>query len=306
MAGLELRSISCLSDGVKLLDSISFSLEAGEITALLGPSGSGKSLLLAAVSGRCPLPVTGRITFDGAALPADPSAVKLGVPFPLEQLRPKTTVLGAMQRAAAAYRGIETPYLKRLLQQLGLEKLADRPAASLCPGQQALLSVATAFAGNPRLIVMDEPFARLDPEAADALGGLMSDFASRKGAVVLFSTGQCCLAERLCGSALVLSDGRLMEKIDIASLTVSGKSQPFRYTFVTDKPYAAAAVLSELSLSPITDGDRVSAIFTRRQLYRVLSELIRSGVVLYNVISPTDSLRDRYVDALRFMGGFSL
>lgn len=305
MTALEFKNVSYKFPGGGV-SGIDFTLSQGETAAIMGPLASGKTTLLRLA--RCELmPASGSVLINGhnSAEGVPTAMLKLGTPIEQEQVRAKMTAGELLLKAAAPYRGIDTQHLQFIKDSLGMNDISNTPISELSGGQLAMLMNATAFAGNPRLITLDNPFDSLNPDDIDRLIALITVYCKKKNAAALIATGNCELAERFCDKAVVLLGGRIMDKIDIEHINDSFKSQSYRYTFITDKPYSAAAVLQENGYSPSTDLNEVSAIFSRKQLNQVLIELIRNGISIFDVKSSRDSLRSRYTDALLFMGGYS-
>lgn len=302
---LVLDSVSTRIDGKLLLNKISFSVSSGESAALLGPSGSGKSLLLSVCSGNLK-PSSGKLFINGYTdeLPP-PHQLKTGLVFSVDEQRYRQSVYEILLKAASAYRGIDSEHIESTAAALGLRAFFDTKFGELTESRRRLTELATAFVGNPRLILLDNPFDSLNPDDCERLSLLIDFYCRKKGAAALFATGQCGLAEKISSKAIVLLDGVVMDTIDVKHINDGFKSQSYRFSFTVDKPYSASAVLSEAGYSPKSSGETVSAIFSRKQLNQVLKELIKNGISIYDISSSEDRLQDRYTDALLFMGGYA-
>lgn len=137
--------------GTAILGPVSFSLRAHETLALTGPSGIGKTTLLRLIAGL--EPAHGRIVTTG----------RMTMVFQEPTLLPWRTALQNLCQTT----GIAADEARSLLAEVGLGDLGARYPVQLSFGQQRRLSLARAFAARPALLLMDEPFASLDPATAD-------------------------------------------------------------------------------------------------------------------------------------------
>ncbi|ARM16233.1 MULTISPECIES: ABC transporter ATP-binding protein [Rhizobium] len=184
-----------------------FSLEArpGEFVAVLGPSGCGKSTLLNLLSGFL-RPQSGHITIDGA--PVAPEHPALGYVFQSPNLFPWLSVLENVRFGLRMnYRG--TPQEQRstalhFLRLVGLEEQAQEPPHRLSGGQRQRVALARSLALEPRLLLMDEPFAALDAMTRAALNDELLRIWSSLDKTVLFITHDIDEAIYLADRVLVL------------------------------------------------------------------------------------------------------
>ena len=182
---------------VHALRGVSLDIEPGEFTVLMGPSGSGKSTLLNLIGG-LDKPTAGSVTIEGADLasmtPGERSDLRrdrLGFIFQAYNLIPVLTAAenaefvlqlqgkSASERRSRAY---ET------LAQVGLEGMEGRRPNELSGGQQQRVAVARAIAGDPALVLADEPTANLDSTTSDELIATMKRLNTEFGVTFVFAT----------------------------------------------------------------------------------------------------------------------
>lgn len=185
-----------LSGEVHALRGIDAHFPAGVVTAVVGPSGSGKSSLLRILGG-LDLPTAGQVTLAGVEL-TDLSPRRLRALrrryIGFVHQRPSDNLLSYLSadehlRSAAALRGLRRPAAVAaatvLLDRLGLGGRADCLPAQLSGGEQQRLGLACAAIGNPAVLLADEPTAELDTAAGASLLGALHDLATNSTAVVL-------------------------------------------------------------------------------------------------------------------------
>jgi branched-chain amino acid transport system ATP-binding protein len=174
--------------GFHALDGLSFHVASGEILGLVGPNGSGKTTAINVVSGLY-APDGGEVMLDGAPIGgvASHRLVHEGinrtfqVPKPFLSLTVRENV-----RVALAYGGAPSPpSIDTLLDEYRLKEVADRPAADLNSAQQKMLDLVRALATGPRLLLLDELAAGLNPAELDWIAGKIKALAAGGMAIIV-------------------------------------------------------------------------------------------------------------------------
>jgi thiamine transport system ATP-binding protein len=173
---LRVESLSAAWEGVPVLDRISFDVRPGELFVLLGPNGSGKSTLLRCVAG-LEAPTAGRVVLDGREVTRVPTHRRgIGMMFQDPALFPHRTVFENIAYAPALQRRPRAEIDEEVGRQIDLVGLAgfeDRAPDQLSGGERQRVALARTLAARPRLVLLDEPFASIDPELK---GELRADF----------------------------------------------------------------------------------------------------------------------------------
>jgi ABC-type branched-subunit amino acid transport system ATPase component len=216
-AALSVSGVSVSYGGVCAVSEVSFVVHERSITGLIGPNGAGKTTLLDAVSGF--VQSDGELqlgTIELSAMkPHARAACGLGRTFQSIELYEDLTVLENVVVGKAATRGRhpdseETGFdLRRTLDLLGLSPFADRPASELSQGTRQLVSIARALAGQPSVLLLDEPAAGLDPSESRWLGQRLRDLRET-GVAILLVDHDLQLVLDLCDEIQVLDFGRLI------------------------------------------------------------------------------------------------
>lgn len=201
------------SGATPALDGVTFTVPARSITTVLGPSGSGKSTLLAVIAG-IETPAGGDVCFDDDPV-TDVPAGRRGVAIVLQQpyLFPNLSV-GDNVTFALAARGIprreRVTEAERWLDRVGLAGMAGRRPRELSGGEQQRVALVRALAAAPKVLLLDEPLASLDPRVRETLQDLLRDIVTASGVTAIMVTHDRAEAMAL-GSRIVLLDrGRLI------------------------------------------------------------------------------------------------
>jgi putative ABC transport system ATP-binding protein len=199
-----------------ILDDVSFDVDAGASVAIVGASGSGKTTLLGLLAG-LDRPTSGEVWLDGAALSElDEDALAslrqshLGFVFQSFQLLPALTALeNVMLPLELAGEGAPTTKARAWLDRVGLAKRLHHYPRQLSGGEQQRVAIARAFAGEPKLLMADEPTGNLDVATGIEVADLMFRLNREHGTTLLLVTHDVALARR-CGRRLSLAAGRLI------------------------------------------------------------------------------------------------
>ncbi|KJC49348.1 amino acid ABC transporter ATP-binding protein [Bradyrhizobium sp. LTSP885] len=175
--------------GFHALDGLSFHVASGEILGLVGPNGSGKTTAINVISGLY-APDGGEVVFDGASVGgvASHKLVHRGINRTFQVPKPflSLTVRENIQVALAYGRAsVAPPAMEELLDDFRLTEVADRPAADLNSAQQKMLDLTRALATRPRLLLLDELAAGLNPAELDWIAGRIKALAATGMAVIV-------------------------------------------------------------------------------------------------------------------------
>ena len=177
---LQVTDLAKRFDGIVATDHLSLSVAAGDLHAIIGPNGAGKTTLISQLSGQL-MPDTGRIHFAGHDITGLPmyrrSRLGLARSFQITSLFLDLSVLDNVALAVQAHAGHSfrfwrdarsEPELREparaALQRVGLSERAEWPAFVLSHGEHRLIELAMALAGQPRMLLLDEPMAGLGPD----------------------------------------------------------------------------------------------------------------------------------------------
>ena len=175
MTGLSLRDVALRVAGKLLLGPLSLDVAPGAVATIMGPSGSGKSSLLAYLCGTLDpaFAASGMATLDGAELSAvAPEKRRIGILFQDDLLFPHLSVAGNLAFAVPANAPDRKRRIDAALAEAELDGYGERDPATLSGGQRARVSLMRALLAEPRAILLDEPFSKLDT----ALRGKMREF----------------------------------------------------------------------------------------------------------------------------------
>ena len=224
MSLLSVQGLGKSFGGNRAVDDVSFTVAPGELLALIGPNGAGKSTTFNMVNGQL-APDSGSIQLDGQELigrrPREVWQMGVSRTFQIAETFSSLTVaenvqmallsddnrLFSLWRRATHYRKNDA---LALLAQVGLQAQADRPCSELAYGDVKRLELAIALANKPRLLLMDEPTAGMEPAERNKLMALTRDLVSQHGLAVLFTEHSMDVVFGFADRIIVLARGRLI------------------------------------------------------------------------------------------------
>jgi neutral amino acid transport system ATP-binding protein len=230
---LEVRDLRRSFGGVHAVDGVSFEVAAGTISGLIGPNGAGKSTALGVVAGAIK-PSGGSIAFDGndvtGASPMRLGRAGLIRTFQISSEVQRLTVLenllvaasahtgetlvGALLLGKRAWRAQEQTLVDRSRELLGRFEMQDKEeeyAGNLSGGQKRLLEIMRSLMADPKLLLLDEPMAGVNPTLARRIEGHLQDLRDA-GLTMLMVEHELGVVERLCEHVIVMAQGKVISE----------------------------------------------------------------------------------------------
>jgi branched-chain amino acid transport system ATP-binding protein len=223
---LNLDDVSKRFAGRIALDSVSISVARGSMTGVIGPNGSGKSTLFNIVAGTL-RPDAGRVAVDGRditrASPAQICGFGVARTFQISRLFAEMTVL---ENLVAVARGRDDraaiELAMELLEFLEISAIADKWGSELSYGQRKLVEIARALMLQPKLLLLDEPFAGINPRLQNRIVEHLRALCA-KGITVFFIDHEMRIVLTECDLVYVLAEGRLIASGDTQSVRNNAK-----------------------------------------------------------------------------------
>ena len=193
------------------VDGISFAINSGSITALLGGNGAGKTTTIAMIMGLV-MPTSGRVAVLGAEIPRQRYRVlhRMNFESPYVDMPMRLTVRQNLTVFGMLY-GVENlkDRIGSLASDLDLGDLIDRPTGKLSSGQKTRVSLAKSLLNSPEVLLLDEPTASLDPDTADWVRGRIESYCRERNATILLASHNMSEVERLCDRVIMMKRGRI-------------------------------------------------------------------------------------------------
>jgi ABC-2 type transport system ATP-binding protein len=207
-------------DGRMVVDNLSFSIAPGEIVGLVGLNGAGKTTTINMILGVL-TPTSGSVAIAGLNLAEHREEALALVNFSAvyAPLPGNLTVVQNLRIFGMIY---DVPDLGRrideMVEMFDLARYRDTRCGLLSSGEQTRVSLAKALLNRPRLLLLDEPTASIDPSTADTIRGHIRDYAEKEGGAVLWTSHNMYEVAAVCTRMMLLSNGRVLIQGDPRSL----------------------------------------------------------------------------------------
>ena len=218
-----LKGVRQVKEGSTVLDGVDLEVERGAITALIGPSGAGKTSLLRLLN-RLDDPCAGEVLYRSRPIneyPVRALRQQVGFVFQTPVMFPGT-VRDNLLKASELSGKTDVDNDARVLEALALAEvetsLADRDGDRLSVGQKQRINIARALMTQPEVLLMDEPTSALDPETADKLMETVRRLRSQQGLTVVMITHRLAEARRASDRTVLMERGRIVESGSAASV----------------------------------------------------------------------------------------
>ena len=291
---LEIRECTKRYDGRAVVNRVSFEVQPGEIFALLGPNGAGKTTLIRMITNIL-RPDEGEVRFLGRPVGGELRQEIAYLPEERGLYRRVRTVealayygeLKGMGRQQARERAME------LLTRVGLAEWAMKQVQALSKGMQQKVQLCTALIGDPKLMILDEPFSGLDPINVQLLEDILRERRAA-GATVLLSTHQMNKVEQQCDRALMINRGRMVLYGEVRQLRrqYAGNTIAVRAQRMPDRLPGVTAI------EPL-NGETMLTLEPHTAPRDVVQALLERGVEIESLAVASMPLEDIFVKVVR-------
>lgn len=236
---LQIRNLRCHFGGLKALDGVTFDVHAGRVTGLIGPNGAGKTTAFNCISGLLPK-TAGTVTFDKADISSEPanriSTRGLVRTFQLARGCPRMTVFEHLmlyapkQHGEGFIAGLVKPTAVReqeaklredafaVARRLKLDHVIDNLVTDLSGGQKKLLEIGRALMAKPKLLLLDEPMAGVNPTLVEQIAQQLAAIRA-EGVSIILIEHEMALIEQLCDEVVVMAQGKFFTRGTFAEVT---------------------------------------------------------------------------------------
>jgi len=233
MHNLVTQDITKSYGGRKVVDSVSIHVESGSVVGLLGPNGAGKTTTFYTCVGLV-APDSGSIILNDIDITREPMyrRARLGLgylpqePSVFRKLTVRENIMAILETMSFPSKEDREEKLNSLIEELGVGHLTDNIASSLSGGERRRVEIARALARSPYFILLDEPFAGIDPIAIGDIQEII-DNLRQKGIGVLITDHNVRETLGICDRAYILVDGQVLEEGKPAAIAASEQAQRY-------------------------------------------------------------------------------
>lgn len=293
---VELRNVSKVIKGRKIIDSLSFTVKQGEVFGFLGPNGAGKTTTIRMIVGLMKLS-EGDILINGHPIRTgfEKAVSQVGAIVENPEMYKFLTGFENLQQYARMQSKITKEKIEEVIQLVGLEDRIHEKVKTYSLGMRQRLGIAQALLHDPKVLILDEPTNGLDPAGIKDIRRHIRDLAEKKGMAIIVSSHLLSEMEMMCDRIGILQKGRLTH---IQAVHESSDHAVDRYAIEVNYPEAAVKkVISSFSyVQPKIAGSCLMVEAEKERLPEVISLLVSSHIKVYEVKKVTKSLEERFLE----------
>ena len=292
---IEVRGLGKRFGTVKALDNVSFEVRAGETFGLLGPNGSGKTTTLKCLAGLT-LPSSGQIRINGVDLEGQRADLRAAISYlPQRVAFPEQVTAREILEFYRRLRKLPPGRVEATLEQCAFGDAANRLVSEFSGGMMQRLGIAVAILADAPILLLDEPTASLDPEAAASFRSFFGSLKNLKRTIV-FSSHVLSDVDLLADRVAILVGGRLRVVESIVALRNELNAQSLLRAQVrnmSNRFIAAATAAGCCSVRCSAEGMTISA--SPEERYRILRGLEEAGAEITSISTVEPSLEHIYL-----------
>ena len=208
---IELTKVYNKKEAVK---NISFKISKNEVIGILGPNGCGKTTTIGMILGLLK-PSKGKVLINGISIEDKRVQLLNNINFisPYIELPKKLSVQQNLEVYGRLYDVVNLKLkIEELTEKLRLNEIIYKITGELSSGQKNRVSLAKSIINNPKVLLLDEPTASLDPETGDFVRGFLEDYQKENGASILLASHNMTEVERLCSSVFMMKKGSIIDQ----------------------------------------------------------------------------------------------
>ena len=209
---IEIDHLTKKFDRFIAVNDVSFEVQAGEIVGLLGPNGAGKTTTIHMILGLIS-PTSGEVRIFGRRFEEHRQEIleQMNFTSPYVAFPGRLTVFENLMVFARMYDvGEPRKKIGELARLFGIEEMIRKPFARLSSGETTRVGLCKAFMNDPKLLLLDEPTAYLDPQIAAQVKGILLDLQRERGTTILYTSHNMAEVEKMCSRIIFMSHGRVI------------------------------------------------------------------------------------------------
>ena len=284
---MELLKIENLTKTIKkkkILDSISLTVNSGEIVGFLGPNGAGKTTTIKLVMGLFHI-TEGNISICGHDVTKDfENAMKnVGGIVENPDLYKRLTGRENLEYFASMHDGINSENIDGIVELVKMSGRIDDKVKTYSLGMCQRIGIAQALLHNPKLLVLDEPTNGLDPIGIKELRDMLKFLSKEADVGVFISSHLLSEMELMCDRIYIIDNGVIIGAKDIHQEEESEEDITFQYTFVTDNNTKLMAYFNALQYSSAIENGGVNVVLSRNEIPNIIAQLVQDDIKIYAV-----------------------
>lgn len=295
---LEIQSVSKYMGKKKILDNVSFTVNAGEVFGFLGPNGAGKTTTIKMATGLLSIK-HGSIKINGVNVNEDfeKALSKVGAIIENPEMYGYMSGWDNLKLYSRMHDGVTEERIKQVVDMVKLTGRINDKVKKYSLGMRQRLGVAQALLHKPDLLILDEPTNGLDPEGIKELRDTLRHLAESENVAVLVSSHLLSEMELMCDRFGIIDNGVILEIKTLEEASHQNENDTLLYEFETNNMKKAESIIASMSnAQPERTGNTLSCELTKDTTALIINELVKNNVLVYGVSPHKKSLEEAFME----------
>ncbi len=293
---LRIENLTKIMKKKKILDSISLTVNSGEIVGFLGPNGAGKTTTIKLIMGLLNI-TEGKISVCGHDITTDFENAMENVGGIVENpdLYKRMTGRENLEYFASMYKDVNRENIDDVVELVKMSERINDKVKTYSLGMCQRVGIAQALLHNPRLLVLDEPTNGLDPIGIKELRDMLKYLSKEAGVGVFISSHLLSEMELMCDRIYIIDNGVIIGEKPINQIEESVEDVIYQYTFVTNNNDETLNYLKELQANCQLENGGVNTIMKRSEIPNIIKNLVHRNVEIYAVNEKHRTLEQDFI-----------
>ncbi|WP_338750336.1 ABC transporter ATP-binding protein [Bacillus sp. FJAT-52991] len=299
---VELKNVSKTIKGKKIIDSLSFNIQKGEVFGFLGPNGAGKTTTIRMIVGLMKLS-EGDIVICGHSIQKDfeKAVENIGAIVENPEMYKFLSGYENLQQYARMHRGITKEKIDEVVKFVGLSDRINDKVKTYSLGMRQRLGIAQSLLHDPKVLILDEPTNGLDPAGIKEIRQHVRELAEKRGLAVIVSSHLLAEMEMMCDRIAIIQKGKL---VDVQSVHNWMEEEIEMYSFEVNHVEDAVKYIKQFfpgGQAKIVEG-RLVIESDKEQIPDIIMLLAERGIRIYEVKQVSKSLEERFLEITEKQG----
>jgi len=283
---IEVKNITKIINGKKILDDINFDVNENSIVGLIGPNGAGKSTLLKVMTGLYTID-KGDVLYYGKSLKNDFEEAIRSVGCIIENPDMYKNLSGYdnLDIFKVMFKGVNEETIRGIVNIVNLEKSIGKKFKNYSLGMKERLGIATSLLGSPKILILDEPTNGLDPIGIKNMRNLLKNL---KNTTVIISSHMLSEIEAICDEVIFLNDGKIIDRKRL----MNNERKNYVQFEVNDIDKA------KIIINEFNENDSLTVNVSDEEISNINKKLVLNNIKVFRICEKTKSLESDFFDKL--------
>ncbi|MGE6259517.1 ABC transporter ATP-binding protein [Heyndrickxia sporothermodurans] len=292
---VELKNVTKVIKGKKIIDNLSFNINEGEVFGFLGPNGAGKTTTIRMIVGLMGIS-SGDILVCGKNVKNEYEAALRNVGGIVENPEMYKFLTGYqnLMQYARMFKGITKEKINEVVELVGLTDRINEKVKTYSLGMRQRLGLAQSLLHDPKVMILDEPTNGLDPAGIREIRDHLRKLAKEKGMAVIVSSHLLSEMEMMCDRIAIIQKGKLVDVQNVRDFVNEEATQKYFVEVDKNNPIISNGNINGIAFKQVDDGIEVE--MEKEQVPELIEHLVQSGVRIFEVKAMSKSLEDRFLE----------